>query len=284
MRTILSLALFVAAPAMRPGELPKPTATYDLPAQLTEVSGLTELDAHSVACLQDEEAVLYIVDLHSGRIRERFPFGPPGDMEGLTRVGDTFFALRSDGLIYTLQRQAGRYVASDSFRVEIGHDNIEGLAFDERMDRVLIAPKDVPKGEKALRDQREVFAFDRATRTLLPQPVLSFSVEEVVRQAAAKGIALPTRTTPKGREVSALKLRLASVAVDPISDHYFLLSAVDRTLLVLDRNGAFVDLFLLNAALLPKPEGITFLPNGDLIITSEGKGTPPRLVRYPAFK
>jgi uncharacterized protein YjiK len=280
MRLALLSCLLVAVP---PTELPKPIATFDLPAQLTEVSGLTDMmDEHFVGCLQDEEAVLYVVDLRDGKVKQRFPFGPPGDMEGLTRVGDAFFALRSDGLIYELKRKGDRYVTTDSFQLELEHDNIEGLAYDERMGRVLVAPKDITKGDKAVRDKREVFAFDKTTHALLPSPVLTFSVSEVMRQAAAKGVKLPTRTTPKGREVPALKFRMASVAVHPKSDHYYILSAADHTLLVLDRKGGFVDLHVLDASLLPKPEGITFLANGDMILTSEGKDTPPRLVRYPA--
>lgn len=75
---------------------------------------------------------------------------------------------------------------------------------------------------------------------------------------------------------------MSSVAVDPTSDHYYLLSAVDRSLLVLDRKGAFVALYLLDEKVLPQPEGITFLPSGDMLITSEGKDGPARMVRYPA--
>ena len=36
----------------------------------------------------------------------------------------------------------------------------------------------------------------------------------------------------------------------------------------------------LDERLLPKPEGITFLADGDLVLSSEGKGRPPVVVRY----
>lgn len=263
-------------------DLSKPAEQFVLPAELLEVSGLTDLDEHTVACLQDEDATVYVVDIHQGTITERHPFGPPGDMEGLTRVGDALYALRSDGLIYQLQRKDERYTAVDSFGIQLDHRNIEGLGYDEQQNLVLVAPKDILKGDPQLRDQRSIFAFEPATRKLLPRPVLTYSVKEIIRQAEARGMKLPTRTTRKGRTVDAIKLRMSSIAVDPVSGHYCILSAVDQTLLVLDRNGAFVALHLLDADLLPKPEGITFLPNGDMLIASEGKKGPPRLVRYAA--
>ncbi len=261
-------------------DLRKPVSQLELPIELREVSGITDLDEHRIACLQDEDATVYIVDLHSGEIIERHPFGPPGDMEGLTRVGDGLYALRSDGLIYQLQLDQARYVAVDSFQTQLEHRNIEGLGYDPRTGLVLVAPKDVLKGSKQLRDQRSVFAFDPATRKLLPEPVFTYSVKEIIRRAEADGTKLPKRITKGGKQVNAVRFHMSSIAVDPISNHYFLLSAVDQTLLVLDRKGAFVALHLLDAALLPKPEGITFLPNGDMIISTEGKNGPPRLVRY----
>lgn len=260
----------------------RPTARVDLPAELMEVSGLTDVDERTVACLQDEHATLYFLDVRDGRITGRHAFAGKGDMEGLTRVGDTYFALRSDGLVYRFRLTGGLHNAVDSFRLRLPHGNIEGLAYDERMGRVLVAPKDYAKGDKVDRDRRSVYAFDPVTGSLLSEPALSFSMATLIGQAEAKGMRLPMRITPKGRQVSALKLRMSSIAVDPASDHYFILSAVDRVLLVLDRQGTFVDLMLLNADDLPKPEGITFMPNGDMLISTEGKGTPPRLLRYAA--
>ncbi len=275
---LLCLAPLIGGPGTH--DLSKPVAQFILPVELLEVSGLTDLDEYTVACLQDENATIYVVDIRDGKIKERHPFGPPGDMEGLTRVGDELYALRSDGLIYQLRRKDTRYAVVDSFHMQLGHRNIEGLGFDERKYLVLVAPKDILKGGPDTRDQRSVFAFDPATRKLLPKPVLTYSVKEIIRKAEAEGMKLPVRTTKNGRTVDALKLRMSSIAVDPVSDHYFLLSAVDQTLLVLDRNGAFAALHLLDADLLPKPEGITFLPNGDMLIATEGKKGPPRLVRY----
>ncbi len=280
MKWLFALCLVTLIGGERTHDLRKPVSQLELPRELLEVSGLTELDDHRVACLQDEDATIYIVDLSTGEILERHPFGPQGDMEGLTRVGEELYALRSDGLIYQLQLKGANYSAVDSFHMELDHRNIEGLGYDERTGLILVAPKDILKGDPKMRDQRSVFAFDPATRKLLPKPVVTYSVKEIIRQAEAAGMKLPTRTNKKGKTVDAIKLRMSSIAVDPISDQYFLLSAVDQTLLVLDRKGTFVALHLLDANLLPKPEGITFLPNGDMLISTEGKNGPPRLVRY----
>src|SRR5688572_19391410 len=81
-------------------DLDRPVRTYTLPDELVEISALTDVDANTIACLHDEAAKLYFMDLNSGKIVSEIAFGAPGDMEGLTRVRDEYFALRSDGFVY----------------------------------------------------------------------------------------------------------------------------------------------------------------------------------------
>lgn len=282
-RVILASVLLGAVlngQAQIPFDLAKPARTYRLPPELLEVSALTDVDDLTLACLHDEAAMLYLFDLRQGVIARRFSFGHPGDMEGLTRVGDQYFALRSDGLVYRLSLKGDAVQVLDTFRLALSNRNIEGLGYDERFDRVLVSPKDIPKGSSELRDVRVIHAFDTRTGKVLPEPVLTLSINTLIDQARAKGLTVPMRTTDNGREVPALKLRFSSVAVDPRSDLIYLLSAVDRMVLVVDRQGDLVYLEQLDARAHPKPEGITFLPAGDLLISNEGKGTAPSIVRF----
>lgn len=275
----LGAAIAFGASAL-PFQLDKPERNYALPPELLEISALTDVDEHTVACVQDELATIYLIDLRTGKIAQRIPFGPAGDMEGLTRVGKEYFALRSDGLMYRLSLLEGVAVVHDSMRLPLPDRDLEGLGFDERRGLVLISPKDFLKGDAQQRDQRLIHAYDPVTGRLLPEPVLSLSLADIMAQAESKGMQLPRRTTKEGQNVNALKLRFSSVAVDPITDRYYLLSAVDRTLLVLDRQGALIALEQLPPELFPKPEGITFLPGGQMVISNEGKGGRPNLLLF----
>lgn len=261
-------------------DLRHPDRTYILPDELLEVSALTDVNATTVACLQDEEGRLYLYDLMEGRVTRSMPFAEPGDYEGLTRVGAEYFALRSDGLIHRMVMLEDRMSTTDTFRLKVPNRNIEGLGYDEPTGRVLVTPKDFIKDSKESRDVRKVFAFDPRSCVLDKEPALTLSVASIIAQAEALGCKVPMRTTDKGRDVPAVKLRLSSIAVHPITGRYHLLSAADRIYLVLERNGTLVDLQQFDADLFPKPEGITFLPGGDLLISNEGKDARPNLLRF----
>ena len=263
-----------------PYEMAVPARVFTLPPTLVEVSALTDVDSSTVACVQDEQATMYLLSLADGRVIRELSFGGAGDMEGLTRVGEEYFALRSDGLIHRLVMRSGELVLLDTFRLDVPNQNIEGLGYDDRMKRILVSPKDFIKGSPEGRDERVLYSFDPTDPQHKVSVALELSVDGLIAEARAAGMRVPVRYTAKGREVSAVKLRFSSVAVHPVDDHYYLLSAVDRLLVVVDRSGRLVAMVELDGSLLPKPEGITFLEGNDLLLSSEGKGSAPVMVRF----
>lgn len=275
-------------------DLGKPVVVYDLPPVLREVSAITSLDATTVACLQDEKGTIFRFDVRTGRLAGVDPFGPDGDYEGLARVGEEFFVLRSDGLLMRVTPGRLGSAVAESIAVDLPSENVEGLCFDPTTGMLLLAPKDQlkrareegkggrkRKGEgRDPRDERLVFAWDPKTKELADEPVVRISVKALLAHAEEHGDRLPTRTTRTGRDRSALKLMFSCVAVHPRSNDVYLLSAVDRILLVVDRAGKPKDLHVLSESVLPKPEGITFMPNGDLVLSTEGVDGPARIAIY----
>ena len=259
--------------------LEKPDGRFVLPPALTEISGLTDLSSTRVACVQDEEGAVYVYDLNSRKVVRKIPFAAPGDYEGLSAVDDGFFVLRSDGVLYEIKDAAGGS-SPEVHHLALPTKDNEGLAFDARHRRLLIAPKSrLGKGKEA-RFDRAVFAFDLKNRSLLPDPVLEWSVGDVVQFAESRGLALPTSPRKQGDSRVALRLSPSSVAVHPITDEIFVLSATDPVLVSLSRSGAITGYALLDRKLHRQPEGIAFTSSGDMLISNEGAGGAPLLFLF----
>lgn len=259
-----------------------PVSSFTLPAELAEVSALTDIDDHTVACVQDEIGAVFFIDLRSGAVTRRIAFGPDGDYEGLTRVDDVLWVLRSDGLMIELSMRGDALAPGRQVKLDIEHHDIEGLGYDPVDRVVLVAPKSSLKGDKAKRAQRQVFRFDPASGKRIDGLALDTTTDRVVADAEHAGIVLPTKATKRGKERVDLKVRFASIAVHPKTNKLFALSAVDRALLMFDRDGTLSAAHFFDEREMPKPEGITFLANGDMVIASEGVETPPRVqvLRY----
>jgi len=222
--------------------------------------------------VQDEVGALFFVDLRGELPLRIAAFGERGDYEGLARVGDDYWVLRSDGFLMRLQWRDAVLRTVASYRLGSGDQEFEGLCHDAERQLLLVLQKDRAGDDKVERHLRNVLAFDLVTGKLRDQPAVVLDVRGIVAEAEARGIGLPTRTTPKGKERIALKLLGSELLVVPGSQDLLVLSAADHALLRVDSTGVLVTARLLAASELPQPEGMTVLADGRLLLASEGVG------------
>src|SRR6187397_1700483 len=71
--------------------LGNPDQTLVLPEILREVSGLTDIDASTIACIQDENGILFVYDIDNNKIKHQYNFHIDGDYEGITLVDNSMY-------------------------------------------------------------------------------------------------------------------------------------------------------------------------------------------------
>lgn len=246
----------------------KPEKVCELPAELLEVSGLTDSKGQTVACVHDEAGTIYFYDLESCTVQRKVEFAGAGDFEGLTRVGDNFYALRSDGMLFEIMMGSVDKPAVREIPTKVPAGDNEGLAYDEKMNRLLIAPKAKYEDNAFGKSTRAVYAYDLKTGKMMDKPVLEVNLEAAQGFLAKKeGVELPRRK--KSNEVN-FRFDISSITVHPQKDLYYILINSAHLVLVTDRQGNTVNALTLDEKQFPQPEGITFLDNGQLVISTEG--------------
>ena len=262
-------------------DLDHPTFKDKLPGKLEEVSGVTAVSASAVACVQDEDGIVFIYDLAKKDVTRKIHFGKGGDYEEVSLAKDVLFVLRSDGVLFKLDHWQHNDPQVTTYNTSLPTRDNEGLGFDPQSGRLLIAPKShLGKGHKA-KDQRPIFAFDLQTDTLLPEPAFVFSVDDIQDFAESRAKEHAGKGKKKHKsEWSRLRFLPASIAVHPISFEIFVLSGTDRLLASFDRQQNVTGVAALKPKLFRQPEGVAFLPNGDMVITNEGDGKKATLLRF----
>lgn len=260
-------------PALPGYRITQPNSAIELPEILMEISGLTDLDDQTLACVQDEDGTVFIYDLKSEQIVHQLEFADGGDYEGITRAGNSLFVLRSDGKLFEIDDFRHDDFRVKSFATDMPVKDSEGLAYDATHHRLLIAGKSKPKGDQ-YKGKKVVYSFDLGTRQLSAGPVLTFDEEKI------------SRTFPAGKEKAGKKedmdvsINPSAIAVHPFTDQFYVLSSKDHQLFVFSRDGNIEHIQQLDKKMFAQPEGITFLPNGDLFISNEGKKGAPTLLRF----
>lgn len=250
-----------------------PDRVVKLPPVLHEVSGIAVIDSIHAACVQDENGIVFIVDVRNGEIRDQFIFHLPGDYEGITRAGSTIYVLRSDGLLFQIPVDGFSGSLKKSFALGIPpHDN-EGLCYDRKNNRLLIVPKHIPGKESQNEEKHPVYGFDLRSETLLKEPVFVLNLKEIRKFAADNKI------VPSG-DNSKIRFQPSAIGIHPVTNDLFIFSAASGMLFVFNANGTIEHIERLDKEIYNMPEGISFFENGDMLVSNEGRNRAPTILRF----
>ena len=144
-------------------DLSAPDKVYSLPATLYELSGITEIDASTIACVQDEHGIVFIYDLNKNETIRTIYFGSGGDYEDIARVDNTLYVLRSDEAMAEIKNFNDKNFIRKAYPVNIPGKDCEGLCYDKKNNRLLLLPR------RFQRTIRIIKAKDSFTGSILKQ-------------------------------------------------------------------------------------------------------------------
>jgi hypothetical protein len=258
-----------------------PNTSLVLPPVLHEISGLAIIDTSTIACIQDENGILFFYDIKNNAIKQQFTFGLNGDYEGITRVKNTLYVLRSDGVLFEITNYQSGKLKVKTYGTGIPAVNNEGLCYDSLNNRLLIGAKGKINKDAINKDKRFIYEFSLVTKTLLREPVFTFYTGQVNAFAKNCGLILPKRQAKNGKVLeTGFRLNTSEIGIHPVTRQLYVLSATDHCLFMFNMNGNIEKVELLNSILFNKAEGLSFFPNGDLLVSNEGQMNKPTLLRF----
>jgi hypothetical protein len=259
----------------------KPTLNDELPPILHEISGLAIIDSTSIACVQDEDGILFIYNIKSHKITQQHTFGLRGDYEGITLVNDLLYILRSDGVLFEIKNYQSKKLKVKTYPTRVPAVNNEGLCYDAINNRLLIGAKGKINKDPLNKNDRYIYSFDLKTKTLHPNPAFRFNLLDINLTAKMQGINFPKKQNKKGESIEhGFKFNTSEIAIHPITQQLFVLSAADHVLFIFSKNGNLEYIEQLNPIVFNKSEGLDFFTNSDMLISNEGQVHKPTLLRF----
>jgi uncharacterized protein YjiK len=265
-------------------DLENPNVILELPLVLREISGITLVDSATIACIQDENGIVFLYDILQNKITSQSVFYGNGDYEGICHVDTTIFVLRSDGALFEISNYESTVFKVNVYPTVIPGSNNEGLCYDKPNQRLLIARKNKIAKGKEFKNKRAIYAFDLKTKALDPEPVFEFDVDSIRKMASEEKMipALKEKKEKKKDKIAQPLIRFASseIAIHPITHKLFLLSSSDHLLFIINEKGIVEHIAELNPKIFKQPEGIAFQKNGDMLITNEGQHKNSTLLQF----
>lgn len=234
-----------------------------LPDELEEISGLCEgYSPDEVFAVQDENGEIFRINTRNGSIVHQLRFDKDRDYEGITRRDSQMYVLETDGDIHTFPYSEGMTeTEATKFETDFSYRNdTEGICYDSITGTLLIVPKaqELNPQSEGEQQRRGIYTYDLGRGSMNAQPTYyidELEVGQIVFNTNREYVIKPS-----------------GVAVDPITGHIFVISSVGNILVVIDRDNQVKHVELLEKGTFRQPEGITFGSNGELYISSEGRG------------
>jgi uncharacterized protein YjiK len=228
-----------------------------LPDALAEISGIIYYPKDtSVFAIVDEDGLLFKIGLNKKGEIKKWRFDKKHDFEDVVLKDSVFYILISNGDIEMLHFDAGDSItAAKSIFPDASKkiNEFESLYYDDSLQQMVLLCKNC---EDAVKDEAVAWGYNIATQQYTPG-IFTIDVKPGLEKLGIK----------------KLKLRPSATAINPITNELYILASVNNLLIVTDRQGKFKEAYPLDPSVYKQPEGITFTPTGDMIISNESHET-----------
>lgn len=253
--------------------------TVIIPRELKEISGISFANDSTVVAIQDETGIMFLFDLTKETIIRKWQFGEDGDYEDVAVAGNTVYVVNSSGTVFQIDNFLTQPAPAKKYKTPLTEkNNIEGLAWDEKNNRLLLAAKD--QGLKSKED-KEIYAFDLATKTLNIEPAYSIKLSEI--EAFFKGDELEEASKDFLKALGNQKLnkvfRTSALTYHPQTGDLFVLTSLNNMIAVLDSSSGQIQRIIeLVGPDYNQPEGLAFTSDGRLFVSNESNGKKANII------
>ncbi len=259
----LAFALKAQAPAKVSNEHFEVVKRWNLPAKLNEISGIAWLSNDQIACVEDEDGIIFIYDLQQNKIIQSVDFAGKGDFEGLALNQGDAYAIRSDGLLFEIPRFRESDPKSIPHKtVFSSYNNIESLFYDAANHRLLTMPKDKDLSQT---EKKGIYVVELPSFHMDNTPKISVDFNH------------PDLTAEQIRLLKS-NFNPSDIAIHPKTKEILILQGKTPFLYFLESDGRFKKGLPLPIAGFPQPEGICFSPEGRLFISNESTTSGPNII------
>ncbi|MGN6291524.1 MAG: SdiA-regulated domain-containing protein [Chitinophagaceae bacterium] len=228
---------------------------FAMPESLLEISGISFYKGHNdtIYAIQDEEGKLFRL-AWGNKKQYHVKFGKSGDYEDISILRDRVVVLKSNGSLYSFPFSDAIYEEIDSVQEWprlLPEGEYEGMFGDENSGLLYILCKNCKVDDK---DNVTGYIYQLGDNNLTPAGQFNVDVESI-KPFSGK--------VKKGFRPSAL-------AKNPVTGEWFIVSAINKLLVIADGNWKIKNAYPLNGNTFNQPEGIAFDKAGNMYISNEG--------------
>jgi uncharacterized protein YjiK len=226
---------------------------YRVRESMQEISGIVlNPDERHIYSINDEQGKIFDIDVNTDKPYPTTKFGKSGDYEDLVNTNQGWFVLKSNGILFQVHDMFTDSVSATEYKLsKKGKQEFESVYVDTPSNSVIMICKDCPEDKNESVSSAYRFRLDN----------LEFDTE------AAYHLSVDDIEKLAGIEIN--HFRPSAAAMHPIEHRLYIISSINRLLVIASREGKIQEVYHLKRKLFQQPEGISFAPNGDMYVSNE---------------
>ncbi len=227
-----------------------------MPESLFEISGISFHNGKpdSIYAIQDEEGKFFRL-AWGVKKQAHTKFGKKGDYEDVTVFNEQAIILKSNGVLYRFpfaERYSEEIDSAQEWRDILPEGEYEGMYGDDSTGKLYVLCKNCKSDEQKKSITGYILDPGDSIR-----PAGTFTIDVAAVKAASK-------------EKLKGPFRPSAIAKNPKYGHWYILSSVNKALVVTDKNFTVIQTIDLNGNTFSQPEGLAFDNDGNMYISNEG--------------
>jgi len=239
--------------------------TVRLSSQLDEISGIIYYPKDTgIFAISDATGSLYKIFPDRNVTVQKWKFGDNDDFEDLQLVDSIFYVLSSKGNIVSVRFSGHDSIQTSSFKFPEKKNEFESLYYDSALNKLVLICKDCHDDKKSTVSS---WSFDLTNQTFGKGPV-TLDADKIADNLQLKEV----------------NFKPSAAAINPLTHELYIISSVNKALVIADENGAIKKAYPLSPRLYKQPEGLAFTPKGDLLISNEGSDEGSANIQIMKYK
>lgn len=231
---------------------------FNMPESLLEISGIAfhRDKGDTIYSIQDEDGRLFRQGWHNKK-QHHTVFGKKGDYEDVAILNETVFVLESKGTLYSFPFADAVKEKPDKvkeFKKILPSGEYESMYADNQTNQLYLLCKNCKGDKKSGMMSGSIFTYNAAEQQLIPSGEFSMDLSALIEAG----------------DILKTGLKASALTRDPHSGEWYILSSVNKVLIVASPDWKVKSVHRLNSSIFNQPEGIAFDENMNLYISNEG--------------
>ncbi len=247
-------------------DLIHPTEVNLLPMGVSSFSDLTSMDSTHLVGIEPNSGDVVFLDLIDYSISSKLSLGSDHKFVAVSKIDSTLILMDSESKVYFLLPPYDVNSFASSINTKENFNSV-GICLHQSTKRLFLISEVQEKEEGQF--SSFLYAFNLNRNQLKDEPIFEINSTDIETFALNNNLSLPiTFVTNSGDTIQGLDFNPSAIAVHPKTNEIYILSSTDRSLIVYNQFGEIVNYTTLDSSIFPKPTGMTFQENGDLLISN----------------